>query len=974
MKKTFAIFMAVIMIVTFIPTIAFADGGTSGETCTVTFDMNGREGNGSAPAPLTVSKGSKIQEPASPSADEVFDGYNFLSWYYRNEDNQRVKWNFDEDTIQSDLTLYADWVDYPVVNIKVTLDGEPYPGLALEYRSETDESLIYKFTETSTEGTYQYNGVRPGSYKAYVNNEYLSKDSFYPGVIESNSSMKFYNVTFDANGQEFTEETAPASKICWYFDMSSDNSIEKPADPVAKDPNYRFVGWTVGPEPDSEAFDFLTASIRSKTVIYAQWDRIADENIFPVTAERATIIGSSYAKRGEDYHATLVPVDGYELPFKFISSSPICTHIKIGGEMLNKNNYTLNLQTGELTIPGKYITGRVEIVTFPRQNPFIIHFNANGGTGTQEGEGAKVYDQQNGYAYAEGSNPMGYYYLPSCTMTPPDGKMFSHWSLSSDGSYNNYAPGNCHWTFRDTTFYAVWKDAPEGTYTVAYNLTGCKFSGSTNASNGSDYTTVLTPKGEYTAPITPVSVQVGGETLDSSGYTSTQNTETGALTLTIPGDKITGNITITASASPILYTVTYKDGAGGDVFADDVHNGLLKGGDTPAFGGNLTRENYEFDKWTPAVSAKVQGNAVYTAQWKPCYEVYAVYDDEDGETLVADGSAEAGTKIKDLFRDHDDFDVYGYEHTEFYKDAACTQPYAADAVITAGMKLYIKYTTRYYDISVPITKTVVKGGSVAPGEAEFSFEISPIHIAAARGNEDGAAARGADDQFEYIPESMSITTNGADTYKETLTFKVSEKIYAQISDGFILRETAGSEDGWEYDDGAYIVTYDMNNNKVDTISELISSTEVVPVSEAAFTNTYYGYQIAASAENVGTITPAVTTDAAKGSSLGYTIGASDGYRISDVLVDGVSVGAVTEYQFTDIEADHRIEVKTAAIGNSNPDDSKPGDKTPGGTTSGVTDVSTGDSGQIMLYLILMIAALAVGAGLLIFRKQIYYKK
>lgn len=161
----------------------------------------------------------------------------------------------------------------------------------------------------------------------------------------------------------------------------------------------------------------------------------------------------------------------------------------------------------------------------------------------------------------------------------------------------------------------------------------------------------------------------------------------------------------------------------------------------------------------------------------------------------------------------------------------------------------------------------------------------------------------------------------------------------------------------------------MDNEKVDTISKLITQAEIVPVSEAAFSNTYYGYQITASAENGGKITPAGTTDAAKGSSLGYTIGASDGYRISDVLVDGVSVGALTEYQFTDIEADHRIEVKTAAIGNSNP-----GDKTPGDKTSGDKDVKTGDSGQIMLYLILMIAALAVGAGLLIFRKQIYSKK
>lgn len=976
MKKTLVMFMVIIMVLaTFSPAVAFADD----ETVTVTFDMNGREGNGGSPQPQTVLKGSKIQAPASPSADEVFDGYCFLNWYYKNEDNQTVKWNFEEDTVQSDLTLYADWVDYPVVNIKVTLDEEPYPGLALEYRSKTDESLIYTFAETSTGGTYQYNGVRPGSYKVYVNNEYFSADSFYPGVIESNESMKFYTVTFDANGQEFTEETAPASEICWFFALKSDNSVERPADPVAKAPNYRFVGWTVGPEPDSEAFDFLTESIKSKTVIYAQWDRIADEDIFPVTAERATIIGSSYAKRGEDYHATLVPTDGYELPFKFNSDSTSCTHIKIDGQMLNRNYYTMNLQTGELTIPGKYITGRVEIVTMPRQNPFIIHFSANGGTGTQEGEGAKVYDQQNGYAYAESSRPMGYYYLPSCTMTPPNGKMFSHWSLSSDGSYNNYDPGKCHWTFRDTTFYAVWKDAPEGTYTVAYDLTGCKFSGSTNASNSSDYTTVLTPKGEYEAPITLGSVQAGDKILDSSEYSFAKNSETGAFTLIIPADKITGNITITANAKPIRYSVTYKDGAGGNVFADEVHKDLIKGDDTPDFGGNLTRKNYEFDKWTPEVSAKVQGNAVYTAQWKPGYEVYAVYDDEDGETLVADGFAEAGTRIEALFQNHDIFDAYGYEHTEFYKDAACTQKYAADTVITAGMKLYVRYTTKYYDISVPITKTVVMGGSVAPGEAAFSFEICSMKIEEEDGNGDGAAASGVDDRFVYIPKSMSITTNGAAAYNETLTFKVSEKMYVQISDGFILREVAGSADGWEYDAGAYIVTYDMANNKVDTISKIITPEEVVPVSEAAFTNTYYGYQITAKAETGGTITPAGMTDVTKGASLSYTIKASDGYRISDVLVDGVSVGAVTDYPFTNIEKDHCIEVKTAVVSDSKPGDTTPGGTTPGGTTpggtaSGGTDVKTGDSGQIMLYLILMMAALAVGAGLLICRKPIHSKK
>ena len=66
-----------------------------------------------------------------------------------------------------------------------------------------------------------------------------------------------------------------------------------------------------------------------------------------------------------------------------------------------------------------------------------------------------------------------------------------------------------------------------------------------------------------------------------------------------------------------LYTVTYKDGTNGTVFADDVHSNLNANAATPAFvGGTPTRPGYVFTGWNPAVAATVTGNATYTAVWE----------------------------------------------------------------------------------------------------------------------------------------------------------------------------------------------------------------------------------------------------------------------------------------------------------------------------------------------------------------------
>jgi hypothetical protein len=72
---------------------------------------------------------------------------------------------------------------------------------------------------------------------------------------------------------------------------------------------------------------------------------------------------------------------------------------------------------------------------------------------------------------------------------------------------------------------------------------------------------------------------------------------------------------------------------------------------------------------------------------------------------------------------------------------------------------------------------------------------------------------------------------------------------------------------------------------------------------ASFT---YSPGITASAGTGGTISPSGTVPVNSGSNQSFTITPNSGYQIADVQVDGVSVGAVTSYNFTNVTANHTI--------------------------------------------------------------------
>jgi hypothetical protein len=73
---------------------------------------------------------------------------------------------------------------------------------------------------------------------------------------------------------------------------------------------------------------------------------------------------------------------------------------------------------------------------------------------------------------------------------------------------------------------------------------------------------------------------------------------------------------------------------------------------------------------------------------------------------------------------------------------------------------------------------------------------------------------------------------------------------------------------------------------------------------ATFTQNTYTITPAAGAN--GTISPSAATKIGYGASQTFTITPATGYQVSDVQVDGKSVGAVTGYTFSDITANHAI--------------------------------------------------------------------
>lgn len=146
----------------------------------VIFDV---QGHGDAPAALErVKEGETIGKPADPTAE----GFVFDGWY--KEAACITAWNFDTDTVEDDLTLYAKWskeiVSLTKADIFLTENDFTYNGTELKPEAivrvsdvvlvkGTDYTLSYEDNRNAGTATVKVTGI--GSYKDTVSKTFTIK-------------------------------------------------------------------------------------------------------------------------------------------------------------------------------------------------------------------------------------------------------------------------------------------------------------------------------------------------------------------------------------------------------------------------------------------------------------------------------------------------------------------------------------------------------------------------------------------------------------------------------------------------------------------------------------------------------------------------------------------------------------------------------------------------------------------------------
>lgn len=200
------------------------------------------------------------------------------------------------------------------------------------------------------------------------------------------------------------------------------------------------------------------------------------------------------------------------------------------------------------------------------------------------------------------------------------------------------------------------------------------------------------------------------------------------------------------------------------------------------------------------------------------------------------------------------------------------------------------------------------------------------------------------------------------------SYTLDEQSYI-IPDDYIgdLTNTATAE-AW-----CQVVTRAVNNEvEPPCATDEASATVTVTAAGGGTTTTtvaiagIMNYIIDASSGSGGSISDPGITTLNEGDDKTYTMNPKDGYEISDVLVDGVSVGAVESYSFIDVAADHTIYVDFGIIGQTE--------------VAGITEETTVEvlgvteelpyTGFNWMYAFIGLGMLLVGSGFMLLLKKL----
>jgi len=216
------------------------------ETCAVRYHPDGGE-----PPPhdeVVAGIGGKAVIPRPMSKT----GYFFGGWY--RESTFNTLWNFDTDTVDGDIDLYAKWLD---IYYTVSFDGKG--GLPVP-----DSQIVIHNGKALMPSPMSYGDSAFGGW--YIDDTFSAQWDFTANTVNGNITLyaqwvpKDHTVTFNADGGE----PAPAQQH-----ILGNKTIAIPP-PMGK-AGYIFTGW-YREDTFNTLWNFDTDTVGGNITLYAKWD------------------------------------------------------------------------------------------------------------------------------------------------------------------------------------------------------------------------------------------------------------------------------------------------------------------------------------------------------------------------------------------------------------------------------------------------------------------------------------------------------------------------------------------------------------------------------------------------------------------------------------------------------------------------------------------------------------------------------
>ena len=287
---------------------------------------------------------------------------------------------------------------------------------------------------------------------------------------------------------------------------------------------------------------------------------------------------------------------------------------------------------------------------------------------------------------------------------------------------------------------------------------------------------------------------------------------------------------------------------------------------------------------------------------------YRVYYGTDGDSYPSKGCEVANTtcKVSDLV----DGETYYFVATAYnsYGESGYSDPVSYTVPDTLEEFTITASTDGDGDITPSGSVTVIEGQSETFSiSAHSGFHIDVVLV-------DGVS-QGASSKYTFndLSANHTIYATFAPNSVNLHTIVASAESHGSISPQGNVTVIEGDNQNFSIipNTGYHIADVQVDGNSVGVMDgyEFSNVTKEHTISALFAANMF---TITATAGSNGSITPG-NVSVAQGSGKSFTIAASSGYEIADVVVDGVSIGAVSYYTFNDIAADHTIEAIFAVI-------------------------------------------------------------